>query len=214
MSIGWTEASVIVSSIMAIATFWTIYESRRQFKEMKRQWDEDHRPRLIISVISTDDYFMFKVENIGRDLAKNVKFKFNAFLKERLVSKSSCEYFRSIEDKVYHLSPGANKYFMILPTFGFAEIRYAESSEALSESNLRDWVSANAEESISMSCSYYGEANSSYSEVINTQIKNLYNKSVRVIDDEVAALMAINSTLKSALKYYKCREQNKKVGLR
>lgn len=213
MSIGWTEASVIVSSIMAIATFWTIYESRRQFKEMKRQWDEDHRPRLIVSVISTEDYFMFKVENVGRDIAKNVKFKFNPFLKEKLVSKSSCEYFRSIEDKVYHISPGANKYFILLPTYGFAELCYAGTGEILSESKLREWVSMNAEESISMSCTYLGDAKSSYSEVFITQIKNLYNKSVRVIDDEVAALLAINSTLKSALKYYKSKESRKRVGL-
>lgn len=214
MCIDWTIASVIVSAIMAIATFWTILESRRQLNEMKRQWNEDHRPRLIISVISTDEYFMFKVENVGNDLARNVKFKFNEFLKEKLVSQSSCNYFRDIENKVYHLSPGASKHFLIISTYGFVHLDYPSTGERLTEIDLRKWVDANLDESINVFCNYWGgNAKSQYSEVLRMQIKDLYNNSVRVIDDEVGALLAINTTLKAALKYYKSKAKDKKVGL-
>lgn len=214
MCIDWTVASVIVSAIMAIATFWSIYESRRQFNEMKRQWAEDNRPRLIISVISTDEYFMFKVENVGNDLARNVKFKFNEFLKEKLVSQSSCNYFRDIENKVYHLSPGASKHFLIISTFGFDHLNYPLTGESITEIDLRKWVDANLNESINVSCNYWGGIKKTwYSEVLRMQIKDLYNNAVRVIDDEVGALLAINTTLRSALKYYKDKAKDKKVGL-
>lgn len=210
----WTAASVIVSAIMAIATFWTVIESRRQLKETKRQWNEDHRPRLIISVISTDEYFMFKVENVGNDVAKNVKFKFNEFLKEKLVSQSSCNYFRNIEDKVYHLSPGASKHFLIISTYGFDYLNYPSTGESITEFDLRKWVDANLDESINVSCNYWGgNPKSQYSEVQRMKIKDLYNNSVRVIDDEVGALLAINTTLKAALKYYKNKAKDKKVSL-
>lgn len=211
--IDWTAVSAVVSAIMTFATFCTLYFSRKQLNEMRRQWDEDRRPRLFISIISTDDHFIFKVENVGKEIARNVKFKFNSFLKEKSLTKSMCEYFKDIEDKVCHISPCTSKYFFILPTFGFGSVDYSNTGEHITEADLHAWIEENLEESINMSCSYLGgSSRESYTEVFNTQLKNLFNKSARVVDDEVGAILAINSTLKAVLKYYKRKEQDKRAG--
>ena len=38
--------SALATSIMAIATFITIRQNKKQLKEMKRQWEEEHRPKI------------------------------------------------------------------------------------------------------------------------------------------------------------------------
>ena len=41
-----TYLSAIASFVMVFATWWTLKQNKDQLKEMKRQWEEDHRPKI------------------------------------------------------------------------------------------------------------------------------------------------------------------------
>lgn len=83
-TIDWTAISSIVSLIMVIATFVTLRVNSKQLKEIKRQWKEEHRPNLQISLVVKNEHFLVCVSNVGNDLAINVKLKFNDFFTETL----------------------------------------------------------------------------------------------------------------------------------
>lgn len=42
-SIDWTAVSAIATLLMTIATFITIIYSRKQMKEIQRQWEENNK---------------------------------------------------------------------------------------------------------------------------------------------------------------------------
>ena len=81
-TINWTAVSSIVSFIMVIATFVTLFVNSRQLKEMKRQWKEEHRPNVQVSIVVKNKTFCVRVNNVGNELAANVRLHFNSFFKE------------------------------------------------------------------------------------------------------------------------------------
>lgn len=80
-TINWTAISSIVSCIMVIATFVTLSVNKRQLDEMKRQWKSEHRPNVQISIIVKNKAFFVRVDNVGSELAANVRLYFNSFFR-------------------------------------------------------------------------------------------------------------------------------------
>lgn len=44
--IDWTAIGAIITALMMVATFYTVYQNSKQLNELKRQWNESNRPRL------------------------------------------------------------------------------------------------------------------------------------------------------------------------
>ncbi len=72
-NIDWTAVSAIATLIMAIATFFTIRQNKKQLDEMKRQWSEERKPRIRLSIENYGIHCYLKVENLGVVPAYNVK---------------------------------------------------------------------------------------------------------------------------------------------
>lgn len=89
-TIDWTAISSIVSLVMVIATFVTLRVNSKQLEELKRQWKEEHRPNIQLSIIVKNGHFLVCVSNMGNELATNVKLQFNEFFKKHCL-QDNCE---------------------------------------------------------------------------------------------------------------------------
>lgn len=86
-NIDWAAVSAIATLVMAIATFFTIRQSRKQLDEMKRQWDEERKPRIRLSIENYGMHCYLKVENLGLVQANNVKLS---------IDPQSVNYFNTV----------------------------------------------------------------------------------------------------------------------
>ncbi len=78
----WTAyLTAIASVILIIITYSTLKQNENQLNEIKRQWKEENRPYLYVSVIKTISAEVLQHEfifyNAGKTPAKNISFKFN-----------------------------------------------------------------------------------------------------------------------------------------
>ena len=76
-TIDWSAIAAIVSLFMIVLTAISLLQSKKQLKEMKRQWDENNRPNICINVIVYNKAYFLQIANIGSVDATNVRLKFN-----------------------------------------------------------------------------------------------------------------------------------------
>ena len=76
-TIDWTAVSAIVSGIMVIITFFSLMQSKKQLKEMKRQWEAEKAPNIILSLGISQTNLFLKINNVGIFPAENVKLSIN-----------------------------------------------------------------------------------------------------------------------------------------
>lgn len=211
---AWTAMSVFASMLMVVATFITLWQNRKQSQEMKKQWEEEQRARIALSIVSNRDYFYLKVENIGSNMARNIQLKFGAFFKEKMLTQSYIDYYEQIENRSFYLSPHSRKYFYFAPQYGFDRIDFCTTGETIMESDLVTWANKYQDEAITLSCCYMNmSGDKQYVESYNSYLKDLYNKAAIVIDNEVDALLEVNKTIKQIHKYYKAKSFDCRRGL-
>jgi len=75
LPLDWVSVSSIATMLMALATFFTLHQNRKQLNELKRQWKDMHDPKLIFSIISAEGMFHLKIKNIGQSVAFNIRFE-------------------------------------------------------------------------------------------------------------------------------------------
>ena len=173
-------------------------------QEMKKQWEEEQRARITLSIVPKGDYFCLKVENIGSNMARNIQFKFGSFFKEKMLTQSYCNCFRDIENQVYYLSPHSRKYFYFAPRYGFKHIEFRSTGETICESDLRKWIEDHNDDAITLTCSYMNlSGEKQYIESYSSYLKDLFNNAAVVIDSDVDAILEVNRTIKDIHKYYK-----------
>lgn len=77
-NIDWTAISAIATLVMAIATFFTLKQNAKQLKELKRQWQNDHKAIIEISLVHPlyeirhNINICLEVRNLGAETAENV----------------------------------------------------------------------------------------------------------------------------------------------
>ncbi len=118
-TLDWTAVSAITTLLMTLATFTTVIFSRKQIKEIRRQWIEDNKARLEFSIVNIGKSFFLKIENVGKRMAYNVNIKINDnFLNKMLIERNK-EMLVNISNKIIHLQPNRVFYFPISPCKDF-----------------------------------------------------------------------------------------------
>lgn len=125
-TIDWTAVSAIVATFgviattfMVIFTWITLKANNRQLKEMKRQWDEEHKPKIVYNFLTKgiwDDLFLYlKIENIGLTKATNITIDINQeFLETSLLDKERLKKkLSALKNKRLSLNPNDNMLFII-----------------------------------------------------------------------------------------------------
>ena len=96
---------------MAVVSFIALRKNDAQVDEMKRQWEEDHRPYINVMLennlsLSSTESRCLKIENYGKGTANNVKLIFDeTFINNIPVGKLK-EDFLSRKTKVYKVISG------------------------------------------------------------------------------------------------------------
>lgn len=195
--IDWTAISSIVSLIMVITTFITLWVNSRQLKEMKRQWKDEHRPHIQVSIVVKNETFLVCVSNVGNRLATNVRLQFNEFFKETLFAKQLRDSFVEIENIPLIVLAQSSKYFYLMPILGFGTITYNTSKESFTDCEFEKWVEENKDAEIIVSCTYESEGSSDiYHSCFSTVLKHCFGHTAVVIDNEVDAILELNKTLR------------------
>lgn len=69
--------SAIASFGMIYMTYLSLKQSRNHIEDIKKREDEDRRARLVFSVVVYQRAFYFRILNIGKENAFNIKLNFN-----------------------------------------------------------------------------------------------------------------------------------------
>ncbi len=68
----WNALSSIATLLMAIVTFLTLLQGRKQLKELKRQWDEQHKPKVIPVLLRKHDHIYIRLTNTSQSIAYGI----------------------------------------------------------------------------------------------------------------------------------------------
>lgn len=99
-TIDWTAVSAIASAVMVFVTSLTLCQNRKQLKELRRQWEEERMPNLIVSLGIAQKGLYLKINNVGMLPAYNVKLQVNEdFLTHLEACSKKC--FNSIIEPFY-----------------------------------------------------------------------------------------------------------------
>ena len=105
--IDWSGIAAIVSFVMVIVTTISLCQNKKQLKEMKRQWDEEHRP-VVVFKIKGIGYEMYNLvmENCGKTTANNIRFHLSPDYLNLVKLPTLKAYLEGLSNNVYQLLPG------------------------------------------------------------------------------------------------------------
>lgn len=121
-SIDWTAVSAVATLVMALATFITIRQNKKQLRELQRQWNETNRARLTFSIVVINGLYLLKITNCGTTTAYNISIKFKGNLIDNHFSDSIKERYYTMGDKPFCIEAGVSKHYYISPITGFESL--------------------------------------------------------------------------------------------
>lgn len=126
--------------IMVIYTSRTLKQNSDQLVEMKRQWREDHRARLIFSIAFEQGLFVLKISNVGIEPAYNIKLRFSDVFIDSLLANATKEIYRRLNEKGFSIEGKTEKYFYISPQYGNASVFFNRTNENFSAEEINKWI--------------------------------------------------------------------------
>ena len=195
-SIDWTAISAIATLLMTIATFVTIIYNRKQIKEIQRQWYEEHKARLLFSIVVYNGLFLLKVENAGTRPAYNIHLKINDSFLDKMLVKSSRARMINMFSKNLYMQPGRTIYCSISPTYGTDSLR-TNDGLSYSREQINNNLDILTKEPITLTGTYNNQ------EVINEEFTmDDFIGSIVVQDPISEAIDDCNKTLKEINKQF------------
>ncbi|MBR1835227.1 MAG: hypothetical protein IJ785_06950 [Bacteroidales bacterium] len=117
LSFWGTYTGSIGTILMVFITYKTLKQNNEQLDELKRQWEDEHRPRINISIAIYRKALFIKIKNIGVGNATNIKLSFNKDFIMKLPKENYKELYTNVEKRPFSIEPGGAKYIII----GFCE---------------------------------------------------------------------------------------------
>lgn len=114
-SVDWTAVSAIATLLMTIATFVTIIYTRKQMKEVQKQWEETNKAHLAFSIISDSGLFILKIENTGNRTAYDVHINIDDEFINKMLITDFADQLKGLSEKKMVLQPGRSLYYAISP---------------------------------------------------------------------------------------------------
>lgn len=113
-----TAASAIVTAIMVWYTRKTLRLSEKQLEQLKRQWNEEHRPLLVFNTEYKNGMLFLCVENKGTVQVKNIRI----IVAEDFIQKLRKNKSFFIHEDLKLISEGSCHVFNYLQPFGRLKI--------------------------------------------------------------------------------------------
>ena len=106
----WADILCSIGSFaMVFITAKTVDLNERQLKELKRQWEDDHKPYLTCHLVTHDHIFRLCVKNASNVVAKDVHISIDNYLDKEPLRFNKLKTF--FEHQVFLIPPQENIYF-------------------------------------------------------------------------------------------------------
>ncbi len=104
-----TYISAAASFFMIYVTYLSLRQNREQLNEMKRQWDEEHKPEIVAYMTVHDGYFYVCVKNTSRVPIHNIRVNITHFPERGIIpSKAYCTDL--LDNAIFSLEVGGCRY--------------------------------------------------------------------------------------------------------
>lgn len=195
-NINWEAWTAIGTIAMSVVTFVTLFISKQQLEESRKQIKESSRPRIIISIQIREGDFLLRIENAGLTTAHVTKLRFNNFFKEKLMVKQLCDRFVYLEDAELVINARESKYFDFHPTMEHSTCHYYRTGEIYNQAQIAEWLKLHSNDEIVVDCEYVaiGDAEK-HKASMKTKLGNHYGQSRVICDSELTALLKIEKKL-------------------
>lgn len=123
---GWTAVAAIATGLSAIATaimvgmtMRSLSQNKAQLAEMKKQFEEENRARLLFEIVSYQNTFLLKIANIGNTTAYDVNINIKSKLIDEHFSDEIKSYFEQTNKKNHIMAPQRCLYLFITSPTAF-----------------------------------------------------------------------------------------------
>lgn len=149
LDVNWNAITGIGTLLLAVGTFASIIYNHISIKKSQKMWEEDNRPVIIFTIVISSRLYFLKVENIGRKVAYNIKFKVNAEFLSKIPESAFKEKFIELCNKKINLAPNRAQYYAIIPIQG-----YTITNSAISVDEMKKHIINIVNEPIAITGSY------------------------------------------------------------
>lgn len=110
----WTALTAVGTIAMAVVSFWALRKNDDQVDEIKRQWEEEHRPFVDMVLIGsnanyTTDSRSILIENYGKGIANNLNIHFDDSFIDGIPCDDLKDYLNMLQTKSYRIIYGRNQ---------------------------------------------------------------------------------------------------------
>lgn len=143
------------SFIMIVYTSMSLRQNRKQLDEIKRQWNEERRARLVFSLAHKNNLIVLKVSNVGKEPAYNIKLRFSDEFIESLFVKYIRELYTSFTDKSFTIGASESKYFYLSGTWSAGGTHsFEQPKELIDGAKFVEWLNSHLDMPIAISGTY------------------------------------------------------------
>lgn len=130
-----------------------IQQNNQQLIELKRQWEETHRPNLLFSIITHDGSYYLKIQNTGKEIASNVKVSFSVSFLDSLLFKGVANRLMQLKDP-FCIEPQTSKYYYITPCKNTTYCITTVGHESYDNNEVNAWLEKHISDPIDIECTY------------------------------------------------------------
>jgi hypothetical protein len=133
-------ATAIGTVLLAIAAFWTLWQSRKQLHVLQNQQHEERRARLSFEIIVFEHVHCIKIHNVGQEPAYNVHLNFSGPFFDELFSPEIKKAFESFSKKTFCFASGREAYIYLCPMIDDTNSTHIIYGRQFSANQINTWL--------------------------------------------------------------------------
>lgn len=111
-----TYLGAAASFVMIVYTGVTLKHNKAQLDELKRQWEEEHKPEISVYFFGHDQYFYIRIQNISKVIVSNISITITQDpQKEPILNYDAWK--QKIEGVHFSIEPNGHRDVEVMSTF-------------------------------------------------------------------------------------------------
>lgn len=111
-----TYLGAAASFIMIVYTGVTLKHNKAQLDELKRQWEEEHKPEISVHFFGYDQYFYIRIQNISKVIVSNISITITQDPKKELILGYNA-WKQKIEGVHFSIEPYGHRDIEVMSSF-------------------------------------------------------------------------------------------------
>lgn len=180
--------SAAVAAIMIIFTYYSLKNNKETLNEMKREWEEERKAQLIVSITANDRIIMIKVKNIGKVPAFDIRLTFNQEFIDSLYAGNIKSIYSDLTGKRFLLEAGESKYFYLSPLHKNGRSVYFYDDKEFTQEQINKWLENEVNVPIVIDAEFNGKEKAHF----ETSLSNFFISNLAISDDIVRPLTSLS----------------------